>query len=216
MGMDLASLLVLGTGGQHWQILAQQLLSGQPQEKANTQQLFAQQQLDMGQRQALGEQGLGTQALKLLGEQGFGTHVLGTQVLKMLVEKGLGTHVLGTQALKASGGQGLGTQPLKMLEEQGLGTQTFGTQARKALGKQPLHTLQLLQASQLLQVPQLSLQRQVFGKWSSGNLAAFQGDMELAAVLRAMLTKARMGQMRYIRRERLTPLASSTFLTASV
>ena len=60
-----------------------------------------------------------------------------------------------------------------------------------------------------------NLAQQLLPSLSSGNLAAFQGDMELAAALRAMLTKARMGQMRYIRRERLTPLASSTFLTAS-
>ena len=92
MGMDLDTLLVLGMGGHHWQLLAQQLSSGQPQLKASTQQLLAQQQLESGQMQAFGEQ------------------------------------------------------------------------------------------------------RQVFGKGSSGSLAAFQGDLKLAAVLRAMLRTVAVGQ----------------------
>ena len=99
-----------------------------------------------------------------------------------------------------------------MLGEQGLRTHALGIQALKMLGEQALHTLLLLQTVQLLQVPQLSLQRQVFGKWSSGSLAAFQGDLKLAAVLMAMLATVAMGHSRYIRSHRLTPLASSTFL----
>ena len=108
-GMDLDTLLVLGMGGHHWQLLAQQLSSGQPQLKASTQQPLAQQQLESGQKQALGEQAFGEQALQAL------------QVL-------------------------------------------------------------------------LLLQRQVFGKGSSGSLAAFQGDLKLAAVLRAMLRTVAVGQ----------------------
>ena len=92
MGMDLDTLLVLGMGGHHWQLLAQQLSSGQPQLKASTQQPLAQQQLESGQKQAFGEQ------------------------------------------------------------------------------------------------------RQVFWKGSSGSLAAFQGDLKLAAVLRAMLRTVAEGQ----------------------
>ena len=105
---------------------------------------------------------------------------MGTQALKML-----GEPRLGTQAPEMLGEQELGKHALKMLGEPRL-----GTQALKALGEQLLQTLQLLQ------VPQLSLQRQVFGKWSSCNLAAFHGDMELAMVLRAMPAKVVMGQIR--------------------
>ena len=66
---------------------------------------------------------------------------------------------------------------------QALEEQKLGEQVSQALEEQKL-------GEQVLQ----ELLRHVFGKGSSGSLAAFQGDLKLAAVLRAMLRTVAEGQ----------------------